>query len=160
MRIRLAIAASLLAAGTLVVATSAPASAGTDTHPRAVAAGVVRLDGAQEVPGPGDPDGRGVFGYVAFDSQLCYILTVRDIAPATAAHIHVGPRGVAGDIVAGLRPPTSGLSFDCIRAVPASSDQNALLQSELDAIIAQPRNFYVNVHNADFPAGAIRGQLR
>jgi hypothetical protein len=160
MRIRLAIAAALLAVGTLAIATSAPASAGTDERPRAVAAGIVRLDGRQEVPGPGDPDGRGVFGYVAFDSQLCYILTARNIAPATAAHIHAGRRGVAGGIVVGLQPPTSGVSFDCIRAVPASSDPMALLQSELDAIIARPHKFYVNVHNAEFPDGAIRGQLR
>jgi hypothetical protein len=160
MRIRLTIAASLLAIGTVAVATGAPASAASDSQPRVFAAGIVRLDGAQEVPGPGDPDGRGLFGYSAFDDTLCYFLTARNIEPATAAHIHAGRRGVAGPIIVGLRPPTAGVSFDCIRAVTTSSDPMALLQSELDAIIARPSDFYVNVHNRPFPDGAIRGQLR
>jgi hypothetical protein len=160
MRIRLAIAASLLTVGTLAVATSAPAAAHSDSTSNHVAAAVVRLDGAQETQ-PADPDGSGLFAFAAFDSKLCYILTARNIEPATAAHIHAGRRGVAGDIVVGLRPPTSGLSAQCITAVPGtSSDLNVLLQSELDAIIARPSDFYVNVHNTPFPAGAIRGQLR
>jgi hypothetical protein len=160
MRIRLAIAASLLTVGTLAVTTSAPASAEGDSDRKHVAAAVVRLNGAQETQ-PADPDGSGIFAFVAFDSKLCYVLTARRIEPATAAHIHAGGRGVAGDIVVGLRPPTEGLSADCITAVPGTSpDLNVLLQSELDAIIARPSDFYVNVHNDPFPAGAIRGQLR
>jgi hypothetical protein len=43
--------------------------------------------------------------------------------------------------------------------VATSADPMALLQSELDAIIADPSNYYVNVHNSPFPDGAIRGQL-
>jgi hypothetical protein len=34
-----------------------------------------------------------------------------------------------------------------------------LTVSELAAIRANPDQFYVNVHNTPFPAGAIRGQL-
>jgi hypothetical protein len=125
-----------------------------------VAAGVVRLDGAQETQAA-DDDGRGLFAYAAFGDQLCYLLTARKIEPARMAHIHVGARGVPGPIVVGLQPPTSGLSFGCITAVDGTStDPMVLLQTELDAIIANPANYYANVHNDPFPAGAIRGQLR
>jgi hypothetical protein len=33
------------------------------------------------------------------------------------------------------------------------------LHPRLAAILANPNGFYVNVHNAEFPDGAIRGQL-
>jgi CHRD domain-containing protein len=162
MRTALALTAGLLAAAT-VAATAAPAgadSAGGHGSPR-VAAGVVRLDGASEVPGPGDADGRGTFAYVAFDGRLCYVLTARRIEPATTAHVHQGAPDVAGPIVVGLTPPTRGLSLDCIEAVPDTTPNTTevLTQTELDGIVANPAGFYANVHNAPFPAGAIRGQL-
>lgn len=159
MRLRLAIAASLLTVGTLAAVTSAPASAaGRAAVPRQAAAGLVHLNGAQETQ-EADRDGRGTFGYLAFDDTLCYFLTAERIEPAAAAHIHIGARHVAGPIVVGLIPPTDGFSADCITAVASSADPMALLQSELDAIIADPANYYVNVHNSPFPDGAIRGQL-
>jgi len=42
-----------------------------------------------------------------------------------------------------------GSSSDCVDASDA----------DLDAIIANPAGYYVNIHTEDFPAGAIRGQL-
>jgi hypothetical protein len=48
-----------------------------------------------------------------------------------------------------LTPPTSGSSSGCTSADP----------SLIKAIIQHPENYYVNVHNADFPGGALRGQL-
>jgi hypothetical protein len=109
------------------------------------------LTGSAEIPGPGDSDGSGEIFLTVNPGQqeVCYQLTVRDIAPATAAHIHIGPAGVAGPVVVGLVPPTSGSSSDC-----ASADRDLLLN-----ILNDPSGYYVNVHNAPFPAGAIRGQL-
>jgi CHRD domain len=109
------------------------------------------LTGAAEVPGPGDPDGTGEVFMTINSGQglVCFQLSVADIAPATAAHIHIGPVGVAGPVVVPLPPPTSGFSSACVSA------DHELLRD----IIHDPANYYVNVHNASFPAGAVRGQL-
>ncbi|HET6951362.1 MAG TPA: CHRD domain-containing protein [Acidimicrobiales bacterium] len=160
MRQRLLVGPILLAlVGALVTVTAAPAGAGGGDHE--FAAGVVRLSGSQEVPGPGDPDGFGRFGYFAKGDQLCYFLTAHKIDPAAAAHIHAGAAGVAGGIVVGLEVPDPQ-SAACITAVPGGvpNTDGVLSQADLDAIIANPAGFYANVHNAAFQAGAIRGQLR
>jgi hypothetical protein len=164
MRNRALMLAVTLVAATTVIVTGASASARTDapaSHHK-VAVGIARMDGAQEIPGPGDADGRGIFAYAAFGDQLCYVITAKDIDPAVVSHIHSGARGVAGPIVIMLEPPTDGLSVGCIDAVDNATPNtiDVLLQSELDAIIANPAGFYANVHNAPFPAGALRGQLR
>lgn len=121
----------------------------------AVAAGgrplSTHLSGAAEVPGPGDPDGMGTADITVNPGQgeICYTLTATNIAPAIAAHIHAAPAGVAGPVVVPLMPPTSGTSSAC-----------ASVSRELaKAIIQHPENYYVNFHNAQYPAGAIRGQL-
>jgi hypothetical protein len=111
-----------------------------------------RLTGAAEVPTPGDPDGTGraVIRLNQGQGEVCFELTVSNIAPATAAHIHSGAAGVAGDVVVTLTPPpTDGSSKGC---VSASADL-------IKDIRQNPANFYINIHNADFPDGAVRGQL-
>jgi hypothetical protein len=109
------------------------------------------LTGAAEVPGPGDPDGSGSASLRLNPGQeeICYELTVSNIAPATAAHIHSGATDVAGPVVVTLAAPTSGSSSACV-----SVDRDLVRE-----ILKNPEAFYVNVHNADFPGGAIRGQL-
>jgi hypothetical protein len=150
---------SLMLAGAVAGLTGSPA--GAQQPGPSFGAGVVRLDGNQEVP-PADLDGRGTFAYIAFDHTLCYVLTARRIEPATMAHIHAGARGVNGPIAIALIPPTPGFSFDCIASQPDTTPDSpdVLLDSELAQIIATPAQFYANVHNAPFPGGAIRGQLR
>ena len=109
------------------------------------------LNGDEEFPGPGDPDGSG-FATLRLNpglEQICYSITVSDIAPATMAHIHEAPAGTAGPVVVGLEPPTDGSSESC-----ATADR-ALVKD----IMKNPSDYYVNVHNADYPAGAVRGQL-
>ena len=109
------------------------------------------LTGAAEVPVTGDPDGSGSASITLNHGQgeVCFELTVSDIAPAAAAHIHIGPVGVPGPVVVPLTPPTGGSSSGCV-----SADHELI-----KAIIQAPEEYYVNVHNAEFPGGALRGQL-
>lgn len=109
------------------------------------------LLGANEIPGPGDPDGSGTatVRVNAGRGEICYSLAVTDIAPATAAHIHVGDAITAGPVVVALQAPTTGTSSGC----------TAVSRELARAIRSDPELYYVNVHNADYPAGALRGQL-
>ena len=117
------------------------------------------LTGPQEVPTLGDPDGRGTFAGVVKGDELCYVLVANRIDTPLAAHIHTGAAGVPGDIVVGLEVPDN-VARGCITTVPDEQNTTATLtESELAAILASPADFYVNVHNALFPGGAIRGQL-
>ena len=111
----------------------------------------VQMTGAAERPGPGDPDGTGTaeFRINPGQSEVCYTLTVSNIEPATAAHIHRAPPTSAGPIVVHLEAPTDGSSSGCATVTRALAQE----------LIRNPGAFYVNVHNAPFPPGAVRGQL-
>ena len=102
--------------------------------------------------GPGDPDGTGAAEITVNFGQreVCYELTVTNIAPATAAHIHFAPAGVAGPVVVNFDPPTSGSSSGCVENINTRVAKN---------ILQNPEQYYVNVHNAEWPSGAVRGQL-
>jgi hypothetical protein len=169
MRVTTAAAAIALGASALLgsagAATAADHTAATATADPAGGHGshLVRLDGRQEVPGPGDPDGSGRLKYRIHHDKFCYKLSVRNVAPPTAAHIHFGPRGEAGPIAVTLRtPPENGTVHGCIRARQTQTPQNAarvLTRWELQGIKQNPFFFYANVHTPEFPTGAVRGQL-
>lgn len=116
------------------------------------------LRGTKEV-GPrgerraGDLDGRGSFSALIHrDERFCFAITVTGIATPTMAHIHKGVSGRNGPIVIPLEAPSEGdpgASSGCVDADPKL----------LKAIRARPGRYYANVHNGDFPAGAVRGQL-
>lgn len=108
------------------------------------------LNGANEIPGPGDSDGEGaaVLNFDVVTAQICGGVSVNDIATATLGHIHTGAVGVSGGVVVNLNYTGSPDPF-CV---------DAERQQILD-ILTNPTAYYVNVHNADFPAGAVRGQL-
>ena len=113
----------------------------------------VTLTGVQEVPGPGDPDGTGTAEVRVEPAQarICWDVFARAIDPATAAHIHRGAAGTAGPPAVTLTTPGSdGRSRGC------SAVDEALARE----LATQAHLFYVNVHTAAFPDGAIRGQLR
>lgn len=111
------------------------------------------MRGDREVPGPGDPDGSGVatFSMNIHKQSVCYTLAVKNIDPATAAHIHIGKFNVAGPVVVPLGAPAEGYSEGCVEGV-----DKALIRD----MIRNPHKYYVNVHNPAYAPGAVRGQLR
>lgn len=114
-----------------------------------------KLKGNEEVAG-GDSNGRGeAFVSVKKPSKrkLCYALSWEKIEPPTAAHIHKGAPGTDGPIKVTLFEDPDGLT--------ASAAEGCVKISEKIAkkLRRTPEKFYANVHNAEFPAGAIRGQL-
>ena len=141
-------------AGVLLIGTGALAQGLSATEePIPPAIRLARLSGPIEVP-PGDADGSGLATFIVDPArgQLCFSIVVKDIVlPAIASHIHVAPAGVAGPIVVPLTAPdANGVSAGCIGGID---------QQLLRAIKSHPRQYYVNVHTTDFPAGAVRGQL-
>jgi hypothetical protein len=136
--------ATLSAAGVLAITIAATASAGGRPY-------MVHLEGEQERPVIGALDGMGQLSIWvnAGLGEVCYELHVTGIAPAAAAHIHRGPAGQPGPVVVPLTAPTSGMSAGC-----AEVSRDLAIE-----LLRDPSSFYVNVHNADFPGGALRGQL-
>lgn len=105
------------------------------------------MTGRTETP-KGDPNGRGTAEIKIAGRQVCWELTVRNIAKPNAAHIHKGKAGVAGPVVVPLGATYKAKG--CTRTTAAIAR----------AILARPGGYYVNVHNAKYPGGAVRGQLR
>ncbi len=130
--------------------TSAAAAPGGPTSAE-VSFGPIQLTGAAEIPGPGDEDGTGVANvFLETDGSICYdFIGIDGIDTPTAAHIHEGGESEAGPVVLPLETPTEGSLDACVEG-----------QAELSGRIAEnPAGFYVNVHNEEFPDGALRGQL-
>jgi hypothetical protein len=129
----------------------------TPNSPRTNAAAFqVNLRGSAEVGG-GDPNGSA--SVASFDisndetPEVCYNVQVNGLSSApTMMHIHRGVAGVNGPVVVTLDPPdaTSGTGAKCVLIAKALADE----------ILANPQGFYVNIHTADHPGGALRGQLK
>lgn len=110
------------------------------------------LTGAQEV-GQGDPNGTGRAEITVSDelNQICWDLNdISNIGPITAAHVHSGVAGTNGPVVFTLRKSNEGSYKGCTKTSEWVGDR----------IEGNPGAFYVNVHTAEYPNGAIRGQLR
>ena len=109
-----------------------------------------QLRGANEVPkAPVSNRGRAEIRLNAATGKVCWDFTITKIdGSGNAAHIHKGRPGAAGPVYIPL-----GTTFK--RQGCASAPK-----AKIRAVAAHPSAFYVNVHNAKHPAGAMRGQLR
>jgi hypothetical protein len=113
------------------------------------------MTGAKEVragESAGDTNGRGAFSAILDGRTLCYGIQVKNIANPVDAHIHTGGPEVRGGVVVPLKHPAKGdpgFTAGCTR----------VSRGRADALSANPGSFYVNVHTAALPNGAVRGQL-
>ena len=125
----------------LVVATGATAAAQKSNSLHAT------LTGKAETP-KGDPDGRGTAEVKITGRKVCWEIKVSKVQTIVAAHIHKGGPGVAGPVV---------VPFGKVFKSKGCTTTTAAIAA---AIERHPAAYYVNVHNAKYPGGALRGQLR
>jgi hypothetical protein len=155
---RLIFTGVVLAAGTVATAGAYASAASSPSSPRKSGAVylVSSLQGRNEVPGSkgavGDPDGRAVEVLKVQGSTVTYAVRWQGITAPTEAHIHAGAKGVNGDVKIELfSSPRPG---DTARGSVKVTDKKLLA-----SLVADPGSFYANLHTAQFPGGAVRGQL-
>jgi hypothetical protein len=113
------------------------------------------MNGAQEFPGPGDPDGTAN-GSLTIDSStnaISWDITYYRIAtPLTGFHIHPGMAGTSGSVLVSLGTTTTGGAGTLVGSTTTTA-------TNIANILANPIGFYVNIHNGPFSGGAVRSQL-
>ncbi|MEP6650715.1 MAG: CHRD domain-containing protein [Lapillicoccus sp.] len=100
-------------------------------------------------------NGVAVIQIDAATGEISYRVVATNLPGTTAgsagAHIHEGPAAVAGPVVQPLQ--LTGLDNGLVAAGTVTNEELAA------AILADPANYYVNVHTTVCPGGAVRGQL-
>jgi hypothetical protein len=116
------------------------------------------LSGDQEVPVKGgkpvgDPSGHAVAHITARDTSVRYSVAWLGLRP-TLGHIHNAVRGANGPVKVALFGTPIPASVTAIAGTVTGVDS-----SVIQDIARNPEQFYVNLHTAEFPDGAVRGQL-
>jgi CHRD domain len=144
MRKRFLVVAVLAAALGMSLALAAVATAKGGGHLTA------QLRGTNEVPAaPASNRGRAEIRLNAATGKVCWDFTITKIdGSGNAAHIHKGRPGASGPVYIPL-----GTTFKRQGCTSAP-------KAKIRAVAAHPSAFYVNIHNAKHPAGAMRGQLK
>jgi hypothetical protein len=144
--------AVLIAGLAVALAVAGVATAGNGGRPLSTP-----MTGAEEAPGPGDPNATGQADLRLNQGRerVCFDVSWADVdGTVFAGHIHVAPVGVPGPIVVGLFEGTFAGTDDtsgCVQGVD---------RDLIKAIRKDPSAYYVNVHSQpDFMGGAVRGQL-
>jgi len=122
----------------VAVAAAAPHKGGNSLH--------ATLTGKAETP-KGDPNGSGTAEVKINGRSVCWEIKATGVEALNAAHIHKGGPGVAGPVAVPFGGAFKSKGCQTTTAAIAA------------AIKKHPGGYYVNVHNAKYPGGALRGQL-
>jgi hypothetical protein len=120
---------------------------------------VAQLNGDNEVSadgtrGAGDPDGHATELLRIQGDQVTFAVSWTGIGAPTAGHVHQGAAGTNGAVVIPFFGAALPATLTAVQGTVTVTDA-ALLAS----IQSAPQNFYANLHTAEFPSGAVRGQL-
>jgi serine/threonine protein kinase len=107
----------------------------------------VALSSSAEVPTSISSTSSGTVDVTIDGTKVCWDFTLSGVDNPTAAHIHQGGSSVSGPVVVPLGAAYK--STGCTTTTAATAK----------AILANPSAYYVNVHTATYPDGAVRGQL-
>ena len=138
MTVKAIVIAALAALIAVAVAAGAPRVSGMSLH--------ATLTGKAETP-KGDPDGSGTATVTINGTSVCWQIKASKVTTLTASHIHKGGPGVAGPVAVPFGAAYKSKGCTTTTAATAA------------AIKRNPAGYYVNVHNAKYPGGALRGQL-
>ncbi|MGW7076871.1 CHRD domain-containing protein [Streptomyces sp. NPDC054866] len=150
--------AVVAAAGLAVAAPPAAAHGGSDTGGAIFAAS---MNGANEVPVPGGPavgdkDGRALEFVKVDGDKVSVTVKWRGTGKPTALHIHQGAKGTNGGVKVDFTKLLAESKSKSNRVTGSVKVHDAAL---LEQLKANPNSFYANLHTAQFPGGAVRGQL-
>lgn len=129
------------------------------------------MDPGQEVHAViSNATGNAVFQRTQDGLGLRYRVIVAGAKDMTQGHIHLGPAGTNGPVVAFLfnfapLGASEGVSQNGVVAegtITAASLIGPMAGASLEALLDALRSggAYVNVHTVDFPAGEVRGQIK
>lgn len=140
-------------------AEGAAASTGTTTATGTSTVLAASLRGANEVPpasgaAVGDPDGGALLFLRVKGDKVSVAVKWQGVTPPTALHIHDGVKGVNGAIEVDYTPLLGAARGNSLTATVSVADRTVLQRLRDD-----PGGFYANLHTAEFPGGAVRGQL-
>ena len=110
-----------------------------------------------------DTDGQGeaVLRFNPATNTLCYVVVVRGIGEPREPGLGIGDAHIHGPL------PFAGIAVDLETDFVAAGESDTFVASDcvsvnpatLEAILLNPSLFYVNIHTAAFPGGAIAGPL-
>jgi CHRD domain-containing protein len=137
---------ALTAVGVVAASLGAVLAAGAATT-----AGTTKLEANLRGSNEGAPAsnrGKTEIRLTPSTGKVCWETKITKIdGKANASHIHKGRKGVSGNV---LVPLGAGFKRQGCTTAPKAT---------VKAILKNPGGYYVNVHNAKHPAGAMRGQL-